>query len=122
MPQNPLQYVPAIKTVGSANVSAPLKVDAQNNILIGKGNTATYNLSASTVIKATPGRVCKVSVITAGSAPGTINNCITTGAAAASNEIFVVPNTAGMYDIDWPCSTGITYILGTGQVVAISFT
>jgi hypothetical protein len=79
------------------------------------------NLAASTVVKAGPGRLIKVSVITAGSTPGTVNDCLTTGAAAAANQIGTIPNTVGTYVFDWPCLTGIVYVLGTAQVVAVSY-
>ena len=121
MPQNPQGAYVATRAVGSSNVASPLKVDSTLNLLVGKGISTALNLSASTVVKATPGRVCKVNVITAGSAPGTINDCATTGAIATSNQVATIPNTVGQYDIDFPCLVGITYGLGTGQVVAISY-
>lgn len=85
------------------------------------GSDAAYNLSASTVVKATGGRLVRVCVVTAGSAAGAVHDCATTGAAAAANKIATIPNTVGVYEFNWPCDTGITYIVGTGQVVAISY-
>jgi hypothetical protein len=85
------------------------------------GKTAAYNKTASAVIKASAGRLMRINVLTAGSAPGAVHNCATTGAAAAGNLIFNVPNTVGTYVMDWPCDTGIVYILGTGQVCSFSF-
>ncbi len=85
------------------------------------GDKASYNLSASTVVKATAGRLVRVSVNTAGAAAGTVNDCATVAAAAAANQIGVIPNAVGIYYFDWPCSTGIVYVLGTGQNVSISY-
>jgi hypothetical protein len=91
----------------------------QTNVV--SGQDATNNISASTVVKAAAGRLVTVSVVTAGSAAGAVHDCAATGSAAASNKIGTIPNTVGIYKFDWPCSIGITYILGTGQVVAISY-
>lgn len=85
------------------------------------GKTSVSNISADTVIKNSTGRVCRVSVTTAGSAAGAIHNCATVGAAAAGNLIAVIPNEVGVVDIDMPCLTGIVYKAGTGQVVTISY-
>lgn len=82
---------------------------------------STLNLTAVTVVKATPGRLFRVNVIVAGSAAGSVNNCITTGAVAAANELAAIPNTVGSYDMNFPCSTGITVTPGTGQTVAVFF-
>jgi hypothetical protein len=110
------------KIAGTTTLAQPLvNADTRQEAYSLAGKTASYNKSASAVIKASAGRLCKVVVLTAGSAPGTVNNCTTTGAAAAGNLIFNVPNTVGIYDLDWPCDTGITYILGTGQVCAFSY-
>ena len=95
--------------------------DRQENYALAGGKTVAFNKSASAVIKASAGRLCRVSVTTAGSAPGAVHNVLTTGAAAAGSLLAVIPNTVGVYDIDMPCATGIVYIVGTGQVVTISY-
>ena len=94
----------------------------KNNVLItGVGTNMTANITAAAVLKAVPGRVAKVSVIVAGSAPGSVNDCATTGAAAAGNSIFVIPNTVGVYSVDMPTNNGVTVVPGTGQTVAVSY-
>lgn len=92
-----------------------------SNVATVGGSTATYNLSASTVVKATGGRLVRVCVVTAGSAAGAMHDCKATGDAAAGNKIATIPNTVGVYEFNWPCATGITYIVGTGQVVSVSY-
>lgn len=84
------------------------------------GDNVVYNITAATVIKAAPGRVARVSVIVAGAA-GTLNDCTTTGAAAASNQIAAIPAVVGMIWIDWTTSAGIVLVPGAGQTLAISF-
>jgi len=85
------------------------------------GNHAVSNLTAVTAVKASAGRLVRVNVVVAGSAPGSVNNAATTGAAAAANKIASIPNTVGTYLFDWPCDTGITVSPGTGQTVSVSY-
>lgn len=81
---------------------------------------SALNVAASTVVKAGAGRLMKVSVNVAG-AVGTVNDCLTTGAAAAANQIGVIPAVVGVYTFDWPCLVGIVYVPGAAQVVSISY-
>lgn len=85
-------------------------------------NQSALNLSVTTIIKATPGSLFTVTVVTAGSAVGGVyDNNLTTGNTAA-NQIGIIPNTVGSYQFyGWPCLTGITYVVGTGQVVAVAY-
>lgn len=85
------------------------------------GTYALLNVAASTVVKAVAGRCIRVSVVTAGSTAGTLNDCATIGAAAVANQFGTIPNTVGTYDFEWPCGTGIVVVTGTGQVVAVSY-
>jgi hypothetical protein len=87
----------------------------------GGGISNTYNVTAATAIKAAPGRLMRVSVVTAGSTVGTANDCASTGAAAAANQIATIPNAVGVIYLDWPCATGIVLVPGTGQVLAVNF-
>ena len=83
------------------------------------GNQSALNQTGSVVVKAAMGRVKKVIVNTA-VAGATLNDCATTGAAAAGNLIFAIPNSAGIYDVDFPFFNGLTLIGSTG-VFAISY-
>jgi hypothetical protein len=107
-----------------SNAQTTLTADASQSLYVTDGATsATYNVTAATVIKATAGRVFSVSVVVAGSAAGSLYNAATTGSVAASNKIADVPNTLGVISPagGWPCATGIVVVPGTGQTVAISF-
>ena len=84
------------------------------------GRLSTLNITSATVIKATSGRLFKVSVIVAGAA-GTINDCATTAAAAASNQVGTSPAVVGTIDFNWPMATGIVVVPGAGQTVAITW-
>jgi len=107
-------------TDGSGNIRT-VRTDALGSQIVGKGLSASYNLTTGTTIKASPGRVAKISVIVAGSAAGTLNDVANYGSASSSNEVMVIQNTVGVYDVDWPCATGISIVPGTGQTVAVSY-
>lgn len=122
MPQSNMSYV----AKGPTNANAPLTVDTSGNLFVGSGSVGKYNVTAATVIKATPGRLVRISVSTAPTA-GTLsaNDCATTGAAAVANQIVSIAFgsvTAGQQIyMDWPCATGIVVNPGTGGVVSVSF-
>jgi hypothetical protein len=85
------------------------------------GSSNRYNITSATLVKASAGRVVRVSVIVAGSTAGTVNDCATTGAAAASNQVATIPATVGVLSLDWPCATGLVLVPGTGQTLAVSY-
>ncbi len=90
--------------------------------IITDGGLFTHlNITAATVVKASPGRVCRVSVVVAGSTAGTVNDVLTTGGAAATNQVATIPDVVGNYSIEMPCLTGIVVVPGTGQTVAVSY-
>lgn len=117
MPQNALA---ATTSVNPSGQQAPDHQDAYGNLLTAQGTSTLLDISAQTVVKSTPGRAVKVSVLVAG-AVGTINDCATAGAVATANEFFVIPATVGVYALDWPCLAGIVVSPGAAQVVSIVY-
>ena len=123
--QNPLGFNSQPPQGGQA----PNKVDSATalatpgGLLVAgiSGNNSALNITAATVVKAAPGRLIRLNVLVAGSATGTVNDCATTGAVATANEIFVIPETAAVYTLEWPCQVGIVVTPGTGQTVAVSY-
>ena len=85
------------------------------------GSNSVLNITAATVVKATPGTLFTISVNTAGSTTGTASDVATTGAVAAANLIAEIPNTVGIYSLTWPCKTGIVITPGTGQVISVAY-
>lgn len=77
------------------------------------GNNSALQITAATVIKATPGTLFRVCVQAPGTTSGalTINDCATTGTASAANQIISIPFgslSAGMViPLEWPCKVGI---------------
>lgn len=88
------------------------------NVPFGK---RVLNITTATVVKAAPGRIQKIEVLAAGSAAGTVNDCLTTGAAAAANALAAIPEVVGSIDLNVQATTGIVVVPGTGQTVAIYY-
>ena len=84
----------------------------------GQANFAA--ISAATVVKAAAGRICSVSVTTAGSSTGKIYDSATT---ATTNLLYIIPDAVGNqpYVVNLPASFGILVVPGTGQVVTVSY-
>ena len=90
-------------------------------LLTAQGQKTFFNITAATLVKASSGRVAKVSVLVAGSVAGSVNDAATIVGAGAANEIAVIPATVGVYNIDFPVSNGIVLTPGTGQTLAICY-
>ncbi len=80
------------------------------------------NITSPQILKKAPGSVIGISVITAGSTAGGLYDTPALAGAVASNQIWVIPMTAGYYELEWPCQQGIVIVPGAGQVVAAKWT
>jgi len=89
--------------------------------ITAQGINSFLNISATTAVKSTKGRIVKVNVTTAGSTNGAIYDHATTSGTGAANLVAVIPDVIGSYTIDFPCATGIVVVPGTGMVVSVSF-
>lgn len=121
MPQAPLQ---ANVAVNQSNLkSAPLQIDGSGNLLIGNGSVNKLNVTTTTVIKSTAGRVAKLVFNAAStSAPAVYDFNAATGFAAA-NLVWQGGTTTAAQTVvalDFPCTTGIVVVPG-GATVAVSF-
>jgi hypothetical protein len=119
-----------LKTVGAVTPAlnpsagaASLKVDSSGALLTGGALSSTLNITTATVVKAAAGKLVKYSVVVGGSTAGSINDCLTTGAAASTNQFVAIPTTVTVApsSCDWPCSVGIVVVPGTGSTVAVTF-
>lgn len=80
------------------------------------------NIKSATVVKAAPGRICVVSVTTAGSATGLIYDATAVaGAASQLYPVFVIPMAVGITVLNFPMNYGIVCAPGSGQAVSISY-
>lgn len=89
------------------------------------GSRSTLNVTTTTVIKNAPGRIYKVTIITAPSAAGGIYDSATPTGLGASNLIDNIGTglaNSFIFALDgWPCANGITINPGTAGVVAVSW-
>lgn len=102
--------------------------NAQNNpagatpMYLGRSYAnSALNITVATVVKAAPGTALVATVVVAGAGAGSINDCITTGAADATNTIASLPTTVGPIALNFPCQLGIVVKPGAGQTIAISY-
>jgi hypothetical protein len=91
----------------------------QQTYLDVQGAQTIENISTTTLLKNSDGRVARVSVITAGVAVGHIYDGNSLN--ATTKPLFVIPNTVGVYDVLMPVSYGIVVVPSISQVVAVSF-
>lgn len=125
MPQGPLG---AYVAKAISNALAPLILDSVSLLMTSRGGTLSkLDVTASAVVKASPGRVARIVVTTVtATAAITVNDTTTTGGAAAANTILSIPTAAAVgtvYDLDWPCANGIVINFGSATGgLAISYT
>lgn len=121
MPQGPLQANVAVNQ--STLKSAPLQTDATGNLLSGNGSATKLNVTATTLIKTGPGRICKLIFNAASTtAPAVYDFTAVTGFAAA-NQVWAGGATTAAQTvvvIDAPVLTGIVVVPG-GATVAVVF-
>jgi hypothetical protein len=97
-------------------------IPVANTNLIPQGAKNTPNITTATLVKGTPGTLLSVAVITAGSAPGTINDVATVGGVATANQIGTIPTSVGVTEFKFPFTNGLVITPGIGgQVVSVSW-
>lgn len=114
----------------TASAGAPQLLTAVQSLVLALNNAAqtflningasnVANITAATVVKGAPGRLCEISILVAGSAPG-----IAYDSASLSNTtrpLFVIPNLVGVFKANWPVTLGIVIVPGSGQTVSITY-
>lgn len=90
------------------------------------GGSSALNISAAQVIKAAPGRLCKIVVLGVVGTGGalTFNDCTTVAAATTANQIYSSPGNLAVdsvVSLNWPCINGIVCsAVPTGGTVQIN--
>ena len=84
-----------------------------------QGVSTLENISAATLIKTSAGRVCVLSITTAGTTVGAIYD--SSQVASLTNKLYVIPNTVGIVAINLVTDYGILVVPGSGQIVAVSW-
>lgn len=91
---------------------------AQNYLNV-QGLTNLAAIAATTVVKSTAGRICRISVTTAGSSTGLVYDGGSTN--ATSRPVYVIPEAVGIYDVNIPVTFGILVVVGTSQVLTVTY-
>lgn len=118
--QNILQAGASSSDILSAfkNIASAVNNVAQTLLQL-HGTSNVPNISTATLVKSGAGRVCTISITTAGSATGTIYD--TNAATSTLRPIYTIPNTIGVVHIDLATNYGIVVVPGTSQVVTVGF-
>lgn len=81
------------------------------------GNLPVYNITAATVVKASPGTLATVAVSASTSGTVTVYDSILTTGNTVANEIYSGTVTAGqVLVLNWPCATGIVVVPATATI------
>lgn len=93
--------------------------NAATTFLNVNGSANLANISVPTVVSPNAGRICEVSILTAGTTQGIAYD----GASLAdvSRPLFDIPNVVGVYKANWPVGVGIMIVPGSGQVISVSY-
>jgi hypothetical protein len=109
-------------------MSGQTPFNAHNSILTSTGGQFSKNAlpAGANLVKATPGRVVRLSVVTLGTAGSLmVNDCSTIGAVSAANTIYEMGfagATEGLVvTLEFPCLYGIVVTVPTGGVVSVSY-
>lgn len=102
------------------NIVVALNTEAQTAANIaGTGNKA--GISSSTLVSGKPGRLVNVIVTTAGSTVGSAYDASSVSTVSASNLLYSIPNTVGVYVVSVPLLYGLVITPGTSQVVTVTY-
>jgi len=89
------------------------------------GNASFLNITAATLVKAGNTRACKVSITTVSAATGAVYDSATVAGASSANQILSIPVSAPVgtvYDLQWPCLSGLVVSPGASGAISVTFT
>lgn len=102
------------------NISVALNLQSETAMsLAGKRNSG--EISASTVVKESPGWVARVSVVVAGSGDGTIYDAKSLGTAVNGARLAIVDKAIGVTELNLPANTGIVFTPGSGMTAVVTY-
>ena len=104
------------------NIVTALATAAQNYLNV-QGLINFAGITAPTVVKTSAGRICEISIITAGSGTGFVYDGATL--TATTKPLWVIPEAAKSdgepYVVNLPTSFGLLIVPGTGQKLSGSY-
>lgn len=100
------------------NIASAINGVAQTYVFV-QGAQIRQNITTSTVVSGTAGRLAMVSVTTAGSGHGVIYDSANTG--VTTRPIYYIDNKVGVIFANLPVVYGIVVVPGAGQHVSVSY-
>lgn len=85
------------------------------------GTAASLGITAPILISGEAGRLVNIYVIVAGTTVGAAHDASTVAAATSANQLFTIPNTVGITQVNIPYASGLVIIPGTGQSVNVTY-
>jgi hypothetical protein len=85
------------------------------------GRITSSTTSSSAVAVTGSGVLVNVSVVTAGTTAGAINDANTTGGATTANTLISIPNTIGVFTCGQHFTKGLVIVPGTGQYINVTY-
>jgi hypothetical protein len=87
------------------------------------GTFVAKNINQPTVVKAGPGMIGTINVVTPGTGVGTIYDSASTANCTTANAVAPIPDTAGGVTVKLgiPVQTGITVQPGAGQMLTVVY-
>lgn len=89
---------------------------------------SALNITTSTLVKAGPGAVLGIAVLSGTVGSGTINDCTTIAAAASGNQVAAIPSGTSlpgapttMFASPVPCLNGIVVVPPAGGAVSVFY-
>jgi hypothetical protein len=82
------------------------------------GVSTKEGITAPTVVKTSAGRVASVSILVAGTTPGTVYD---SASLTPNAPLILIPNLLGLYEINMPTDSGILVVPGADQVLTVNW-
>ncbi len=87
----------------------------------GQGTVTSTTVSADTLVVTGKGYLVNFSVLSIGSANGTINNAQTVAGVATTNALCAIPQTLGVHTANLVFTAGLVIKVGSGQQVNVTY-
>jgi hypothetical protein len=100
------------------NIATAINNLAQTYVSV-QGARIQQNITTTTVVSSSAGRVASISVTTAGTSDGVIYDAAETG--TTTRPIYHIDNVVGAVFVNLPVVYGIVVVPGSGQHVSVSY-
>jgi hypothetical protein len=119
--QNVIPQGASLTDILTAVKNLVLAINALTQTMLNlAGLTNAGPMTSVTVVKATAGRVCEISILSAGTTVGYIYDAASPSQTSGA-QMIPLPNIVGVYKVTYPFDLGILVIPGNGQTVSLSY-